>query len=416
MKRARFGRRESKRFDTGVRDRAKITQDALRKLRNAKCGIMRNPFQYGGVVEGAAFCNRKQELADLTAAIENSEKLFVYAERRLGKTSLVRAAVRQLPKKHYASAYIDLFATDGEASFVEAAARAIAESMTSTAGQLLEVARQFFSQLAPSVTADSEGKPKITFGFNKGARPGPELEEVLAAPEKIAARHKRRVVVVFDEVQELMEYGSDLVERRLRSIVQRQKDVSYIFLGSRKHLIEKMFLDRSRPLYRAAGHYPLESIAAVHWIPFIARKFRDGGKTIGEDVAREICKRTQGHPFYTQHFCHALWELCDEGRAVDEAMIEAALNVLLDRESYAYTALWESFPLNQKRLLKGLASQPGAKPFSSDFLARHGLGSPSNAQRAAEGLLKRDLIDRDGGSLIIGDRFFRLWIERKQAK
>jgi hypothetical protein len=56
---------------------------------------MKNPFQYGGIVEGAAFCNRKRELADLTAAAESSEKLFVYSERRLGKTSLVRPALRQ---------------------------------------------------------------------------------------------------------------------------------------------------------------------------------------------------------------------------------------------------------------------------------------------------------------------------------
>src|SRR5947209_2762069 len=53
-----------------------ITHDALRTVRN-----MKNPFQYGGIVEGPAFCNRKKELADLTAAIENSDKLFLYSER-----------------------------------------------------------------------------------------------------------------------------------------------------------------------------------------------------------------------------------------------------------------------------------------------------------------------------------------------
>src|SRR5437762_12651959 len=98
---------------------------------------MKNPFQYGGIVEGAAFCNRKKELTDLTAAVESSEKLFLYSERRLGKTSLVQTALRQLPRARYASAYIDLWPTDGASSFVAATARAIAESMSSTAGQLL---------------------------------------------------------------------------------------------------------------------------------------------------------------------------------------------------------------------------------------------------------------------------------------
>ena len=49
---------------------------------------MRNPFEYGGVVSGDAFCNRKQELADLRRAMENAEKLFVFSERRYGKTSI----------------------------------------------------------------------------------------------------------------------------------------------------------------------------------------------------------------------------------------------------------------------------------------------------------------------------------------
>ena len=44
---------------------------------------MRNPFEYGGVVSGEAFCNREKELGDLLRAIENAEKLFVVSERVL---------------------------------------------------------------------------------------------------------------------------------------------------------------------------------------------------------------------------------------------------------------------------------------------------------------------------------------------
>jgi len=378
---------------------------------------MKNPFQYGGIVEGPAFCNRKKELADLTAAIESSEKLFLYSERRLGETSLVHTALRELPQGRYAAAYVDLWPTDGEASFVTATARAITESMSSTAGQLLDLAKQLFSRLTPSVTTDAEGKPKITFGLNMSGQPGRELEEVLAAPAKIALRGKRKVVIVFDEVQQILEYESDTVERRLRSIIQKHQDVSYLFLGSRKHLIQKMFLDRSRPLYRAAGHYPLGPIETKHWIPFIGGKFRDGKRSISETAIQIICKLTEGHPFYTQHLCHALWELCEPGEQVADSLIEAAVKVLLDRESYAYTALWDSLASNQKKLLKGLASEPpGAKPFAGAFVGRYGLGSASNSQRAVKSLLNRDLIDRDNGSFLITDRFFRIWIQQKQLQ
>jgi len=134
---------------------------------------MKNPFQYGGVVEGAAFCNRKKELADLTAAVESSEKLFLYSERRLGKTSLVQAVLRQLPKGGYASAYVDLWPTDGELSFVAATARAITESMGSTAGQLLEFAKQLFSpadaQCDNRRGGQAEGNVRVQHGRTAGS-------------------------------------------------------------------------------------------------------------------------------------------------------------------------------------------------------------------------------------------------------
>ena len=89
---------------------------------------MTNPFQFGGVVSGDAFCNREKEQADLLRAMENAEKMFVFSERRYGKTSLVRAVLRRLPKKRHVCAYVDLWPTDGEATFVTAVAKAITES------------------------------------------------------------------------------------------------------------------------------------------------------------------------------------------------------------------------------------------------------------------------------------------------
>ena len=50
---------------------------------------MKNPFEYGGVVGGSAFCNRKKELSDLVRAMENSEKLF--PKNNLGQ---IRRALR----------------------------------------------------------------------------------------------------------------------------------------------------------------------------------------------------------------------------------------------------------------------------------------------------------------------------------
>src|SRR5207248_10453554 len=232
----------------------------------------------------------------------------------------------------------------------------------------------------------------------------------------IGSKNGPRVVVVMDEFQQMLEYGSELVERKLRSVIQNHRGVSYIFLGSRKHLIQKMVLDKNRPRYRAGGHYPLGPIAEKEWQPFIRQHFVAAHKRIDERAIHEVCELTQGHPFYTQHLCHALWELCEPKQAVTPEMIRTAAKVLLNRETYAYTTLWESLTLPQKRFLKGLAvEQAGVKVFAGEFVTRYGLGSASNAQRAVEALLAKDVIDRDNGSFVISDRFFRLWIQSAQS-
>jgi len=379
-------------------------------------GGMINPFQYGGVVGKESFCNRRKELKALVRAMENGERFFVYSERRMGKTSLVRLALDHLPKRRFVCAYVDLWPTDGDASFAASTAKALAERLGGTAGKLLQAAKTWFGRLSPTITTDEEGRPKVVFTIHRGRDAEPELEEVLSAPERIAERRKCRVVVVFDEFQQVLEYPNSRVERKLRSVIQSQKGVSYVFLGSRKHLIQKMFLDQSRPLYRAGGHYELGPIAAPEWTPFIRRRFLASKRGISDAMIQELCRLTGGHPFYTQHLCHALWEISEMGKAVKPESLETALSLLLERESYAYSALWDSLALNQQRFLRGIALEPeDVKVFASEFLQRYGLRTASNAQRVVPALLERDLIDRSRGSFMITDRFFRIWVQRMHA-
>jgi AAA+ ATPase superfamily predicted ATPase len=376
---------------------------------------MKNPFEYGGVVTGDAFCNREAEKSDLLKAIRNDEKLFVFSERRFGKTSLVRSVIAKLPHKDTVSAYVDLWPTDDESSFVTALAKAITSSMTTSVEKLLTTAKELFSSLVPTITLNDEGKPELSFGFSRNVKIDQAIEEVLETADRIANKAKKNVVVVFDEFQQILQYENDLVERKLRSVIQNHRKVAYIFLGSRRHLIQKMFMEKNRPLYRAGGHYPLGPISEKDWTPFIRNHFRTTERLISDDLIHSIYTRTQGHPFYTQHLCHAVWELCDRKAKVTPKMLDDATQLLLERENYAYTTLWESLAVNQRKFLKGLASEAGkVQPFSSEFIGQYGLGSGSNVQRAVDSLIEKDVIDRDNGSFLISDRFFRLWVQSMQ--
>jgi hypothetical protein len=372
-----------------------------------------NPFTYGGVVGNGEFCNRTQELADLTETMRSRGRCFLYAERRMGKTSLLIRALNKLPRKEFVPVYVDLWPTDGTATFATATARAITTAAENSTSRLLDLAKSLFGRLRPSVSLDDSGKPKVEFGVDGRSVSKTDLQEILAAPQALAERTHKTVVMVFDEFQQIAEYGDDLAERQLRSAIQHHQAVAYLFLGSRKHLLRAMFLDHSRPLYRSAMHYPIGAIETKHWQPFIAKRFQGAKKTFDKSLIANLCQRTQGHPFYTQHLCHVLWSMVEPGGAVEEASLDQAVAELLRRESHAYMTLWESLTKNEQRFLRGLAaSETPPKPFSSEFTRQFGLRSASNAQRAAESLVASDVIEREGSSYVIIDRFLRLWINR----
>jgi len=381
---------------------------------------MPNPFEYGTAVTGDSFCNRRNEMRDLRSSIDSAERLFIFSERRMGKTSLILNLRESLDLAKYVVAYVDLFPTDSEETFAAALAKALATSVESRADRVLGVAKKLFSRFTPSLSVDEEGKPQLSLGLSPNMAVKESFEEVLAAPAKLAAESDRRIVIIFDEFQRIMEYDEgERVERTIRTMIQNQPGVEYIFLGSRKHLLEEMFMSRSRPLFRSAGRYPLGTIDVEHWRGFLGEKFASTHKKISAEMVDLICSYTEGHPSYTQQLCHAVWGLVDHRRAVTSLDVEKGVQLLLRRESYAYTILWESLPLNQRRLLRGLAlEKSGVGAFTSGFMAKYGLASTSTLQRVLPALLSKDIIDRDVNKgkqrYYIVDRFFKVWIRKRE--
>lgn len=178
---------------------------------------MKNPFEYGGVVEQRAFCNRKRELEELKRVFENAGRLFIYSERRVGKTSLVKLALSKLPQSDFITAYVDLWPTTSGNDLALRLAKAVGDASASTTTKLVNLGKKFFSSFQPSVSIDQSGAPQLVFGLNKESLVGPALEEVLQALPKIAEQSGKTLVVVFDEFQQIAEYESDAVEKTLRS-------------------------------------------------------------------------------------------------------------------------------------------------------------------------------------------------------
>lgn len=377
---------------------------------------VKNPFFYGGTASGENFCNRVVELRDIKSIVDNSSNVFIFGERRLGKTSLLQKLTSILPDDDYIHIYIDLWACNTEEDAVKVCAISFTSTLEKSSFRLLKKAKELFSSLSPSITLDSDGNPSLSFSSFSYTKDDPVLEQVLSLPQKIAEKYpEKQIVIIFDEFQQIRSFESDKFERVLRSTIQNHDMVSYLFCGSKKHLINDMFMSRKSPLFRSAAHYPIGVIALNHWVKFITHQFLITGKNISTEIISEIFELTSGHPFYTQMLSGVLWEISDSTDETDSNKLNDAVEIMLNREQYAYMTLWETLTLNVRKMLIAIAKESKLKtPYASDIIKKYGVKSTSTAQKAIQKLKSEEIIDTDNdGVYYISDRFLSLWISKK---
>lgn len=372
---------------------------------------MDNPFRYGVPVTKQAFCNRKQELADLRSFVESSNNVVLVSERKQGKTSLIKLFLNSLPKKQFIPVYIDLWGMMDEGDFIHKYASAFAEHQSFSSKRIIRFLQKYIGDFMPSVTIDTSGSVEVK--LNKTIKTSTQqLEHVLNTPQQLALKVNKQVVVVIDEFQEISQFDQPKIEKVLRSITQFHDKVSYIFASSELTMMNELFNHPKRSLYRSASFYPLPPIAAHHWHGFIKKRFAAGERTVLKAAIKAIYKMTEGNPFYTQFLGYILWEQSSEGSTIDKEDVDNAIETIISRESYRFMALWQNLTHNQKRVMVGLAFNKNAQPFSQDFAQQIKVSSSSSIQLALQNLVAQGLVLHEPGRYCLGDKFFVLWIKR----
>lgn len=376
-----------------------------------------NPFVYGERVGGENFCNRVREIKELTSEILSGQNIMIYSPRRYGKTSLIDNVMRETSEKGILTIYIDLFPIISIEDFVRVALKAVSKLLSVSPRNMLEKIKTFFTHISPSLSMSvgEDGTPSVGINFSK-AEILPAVEDIFNGLYRYVKSKKKRAVVVLDEFQQLGELDDTRIEKALRSIIQGHREISYVFLGSKKHLIYDMFNNPARPFYKSTAHFPLGKINVVEFSEFISKKFLDSNRDIGSGTARYIVKTAEAHPYYTQMLSHMIWERVNDGEKIGKRHVNAAVEKILEREQPAFTNLWDNLTLKQKRLLLALAlRKPNDKVFSSDFLEKHRLTSSGTVQRGIKSLINKSIVDKDGDVLDINDIFLKLWLVKRMA-
>jgi uncharacterized protein len=373
-----------------------------------------NPFRYGALALDEAFANRERELATLASDIRNGQDVVIFAPRRYGKSSLVWRAMSKLGSRRVLVAHVDLMTTPSKQKLAEKLADSIYENVASVLERVREKALAPFHNLSvqPTITIDPlDGRLRFTFDI--GRRPADidsTLERLFALPGELGAGRRRTVALVLDEFQEVVEIDPQL-PKLMRSVFQEQPEVAHVYLGSRRHVMERIFNDENEPFWRSAKSMELGPIEPAPFAKFISRRFGETGRGAEQDVVDELLARTGGHPYATQELAYFLWEQTPTGGTAGASEAELALAAVVRSEHAHFSLVWERAAKAQRLLLEALADEQPGRPFSVDYRRRHDLPSASNVQKAARALVERELVATADGAYWLAEPFLSEWIE-----
>ena len=371
-----------------------------------------NPFRFGALARDEAFTDRDDEVAELLSDARNGQDVVIFAPRRFGKTSLVDRVAQRLVRERVLVGQINLMKAPTKEKLAEKLAGTVYDAIAGPLPRAKDFGARIFRglRITPTMTVDPE-TGALSFGFGAGHHAedvDATLERLFELVAQVAAERERTALLILDEFQEIIELDPKL-PKLLRSVLQEQPDVAHFYLGSKRHMMERIFNDANEPFWRSAKQLELGPIAPEPFAAFIAKRFADTGRKTDPAVVDRVLEITHGHPYATQELCYFLWEETPARRTATPERLAAAIERVLRSEHTHFSLIWDRASANQKLVLQALAREAG-HPLAEDYRRRHALRAVSSTQKALEALARDELVGRERGRAWIVEPFLAEWV------
>ena len=375
---------------------------------------MNNPFVFKGYAGAENFCDRQKELQTLLQCLANNVNITLVAQRRMGKTGLIYRLVDELKTigSKYTPIYIDIFATRDMSELNKAIADAILAAYpedTSLGKRFMK----FIRGLRPMIGFDPlSGTPQVQVSYQNETEKTSTLEGML----RFLEQQPQPVLLAIDEFQQIREYPEQNVEAILRTVLQRTRNITCIFCGSRKHMMADIFSNPKRPFYASTQFVGLDSIDHDVYANFIKSHLKKAGRGINDDAVEMTLQWTRRHTYYTQRLCNMVYSLQKEKITIDD--VRSSCISLLDINEPYFLQYRNLLSDAQWSFLVALAKEEVVEqPYASQFLKKHNIGSAAGARRNLQALLDKDLIfcetTKERTYYAIADVFFMRWLARE---
>jgi hypothetical protein len=266
-------------------------------------------FPTDAPIPASQMIGRADDVSEVASALLNGTNLILAGPRRTGKTSVCDASLLRARRRGCYPARLDLFRISDTAELAEALALTVIANR-SPARRLVRRARALgraalsAAQSAAVLKLQGQLGEAVELAITPGwAAQDPQraLDLALDLPERVALADERRMIVFFDEFQELASdrhpYGDpDLVTKRMRAAFQEATSVSYLFAGSIEHVMRDLFAPSKRAFSGFGGFHALRPIPTEDWIRGLSERFAADDCRVAPAALARIVEIGGGHP------------------------------------------------------------------------------------------------------------------------
>ena len=374
---------------------------------------MNNPFIINKYKSKDLFCDREEELQLILRNCLNQSNMTLISQRRLGKTGLIFRLFDEIKDTYtnIQTIYVDILASDNMDGFINLFAKAVLSAIpekSSLGKRLLNYIKLF----RPLVTYDPlTGQPQLQITYQNAQ----EKEYTLRGLFEFLDGQNIPIVIAFDEFQQIREYPEQNMEALLRTYIQQCKNLTFIFSGSKKHIMTDIFANERKPFYASTAFVSLGKISEENYSDFIRRLLGKGKRSVTDEALQFILSWTHRVTYYTQRLCHTLY--ANGKRIIDLAEVKSACNQLLKENESVYLQYRQMMTDKQWKYLIAVAKEGSVRQITAaDFLKRYQIGGASASRQMCESLCEKGLLNAEvsleGTDYSVGDVFFSRWLER----
>lgn len=304
-----------------------------------------NPFKFGTIVENEFFTDRIEELQSVKEILNSENHLVIISPRRYGKSSLINKALAQSGRPNITIDMMQVLSTEDLAVHIM---RGIFRVYPME--RLKHILSTF--RITPTITYKPQTDSwDIAVSTARGESAEVLLEDAMTMLEKVSTPEARPIVVM-DEFQEVVEIAHGL-DRQLRAIMQRQKGLNYVFLGSQESMMTEIFEKKKSPFYHFGERITLKKIPREDFYRYIMERLPGEDIENSSSVTEQILAFTNVHPYYSQQLASSVYRRMKYS-GESQNVVENAISVILQEHDLDYERLWQSMNRSERRVIIAL--------------------------------------------------------------